>query len=195
MASIFTLKDDDLNDKLNLDELYEKQQQINLDAVNLYKKILGRIHVRIKTTSRQRDNKQFCTYLIPEVMIGVPRYDHAECTAYIIKKLEDNGLNIKYIHPNLLFISWQHWIPGFVRSEVKKQTGMSIDGYGNITDNSKKTNAVAGIQTENANDMLMLDRKDLKPQKGVKLEKEFRLITITANYPHKNLKIIKDVNR
>ena len=35
-------------------------------------KILNRIHVRIRTTSRQKMNEQFCWYLVPEMIIGVP---------------------------------------------------------------------------------------------------------------------------
>jgi hypothetical protein len=64
-------------------------------------------------------------------MIGIPKYNHEACTAYVIDKLRDNGFVVKYTHPNLLFISWQHWIPSYVRTEIKKKTGVVIDGYGN----------------------------------------------------------------
>ena len=64
-------------------------------------------------------------------MIGVPRYDHGACIAFCIDKLKDNGFMIRYTHPNLLLISWKHWIPQYVRNEVKKKTGVVIDGYGN----------------------------------------------------------------
>ena len=37
-------------------------------------------------------------------------------------KLKENGFNIRYTHPNLLFISWKHWIPQYVRTEIKKKT-------------------------------------------------------------------------
>ena len=115
MATIFTLRDDDLTDKINMDELYEKQQQENLETLKLYQKILGRIHVRVRMASRQRSNEQFCTFLVPEVIIGVPKYDNGACIAYLIDKLNANGFNTKYIHPNLIFISWKHWVPGYVR--------------------------------------------------------------------------------
>jgi hypothetical protein len=36
-------------------------------------------------------------------------------------KLKTNGFNVRYIHPNLLFISWTHWIPGYIRTEFKKK--------------------------------------------------------------------------
>jgi hypothetical protein len=132
MDTIFTLDDpEDFRDKLNLDELYERKKQYDLNTLNTYNKILNRVHSRIRTTSRQHITEQFCFYVIPEVMIGIPKYNHEACTAYVIDKLRDNGFVVKYTHPNLLFISWQHWIPSYVRTEIKKKTGVVIDGYGN----------------------------------------------------------------
>uniref|UniRef100_A0A6C0BYS1 Uncharacterized protein n=1 Tax=viral metagenome TaxID=1070528 RepID=A0A6C0BYS1_9ZZZZ len=132
MDTIFTLGDsENINSKLNLDELYEKKQQHDLHTISIYNKILNRIHLKIKVVSRTNITNQFCWFVIPEMMIGVPKYDHGACTAYIIDKLRENGFVIRYTHPNLLFISWKHWIPSYVRNEIKKKTGVVIDGYGN----------------------------------------------------------------
>ena len=47
------------NEKLNLDDLY-KQQKITEDhKLKIYQKILGRIHNKIKYTSRLRNNSNF----------------------------------------------------------------------------------------------------------------------------------------
>jgi hypothetical protein len=136
--NIFTLSDEnDLTDKINLDDLFEKKREIAESKLVLYNKILNRIHNKIKLTSNQnRGKEQFIWYVIPEIMIGVSRYDVAECTGYIIRKLRENDLVVRYTHPNLVFISWAHWIPGYVRQEYKKQTGKVIDGYGNTNDNT-----------------------------------------------------------
>jgi len=118
-------------DKINLDELYERKKQSDIKKVSTYNKILKRIHSKIKITSRQRNNIQCCWYVIPEIILGVPIFDHVDCINYIMENLDENGFRIKYTHPNLLFISWNHWIPGYVRNELKKKTGLNIDGYGN----------------------------------------------------------------
>jgi hypothetical protein len=139
--NIFTLSDEnDLTDKINLDDLFEKKREIAENKLQLYNKILNRIHTKIKMTSRQNQGKeQFCWYLIPEMMIGVSRYNVAECTGYILRKLRENNFMVRYINPNLIFISWQHWVPGYVRQEYKKQTGHAIDGFGNeVEENDKK---------------------------------------------------------
>lgn len=134
--NIFTLSEEnDLTDKVNLDDLFEKKREIAEGKLLLYNKILNRIHTKIKLTSNNnRGKEQFIWYVIPEIMIGVSRYDVAECTGYILNKLRENDFVVRYTHPNLIFISWTHWIPGYVRQEYKKQTGNAIDGYGNIVD-------------------------------------------------------------
>lgn len=131
MSNIFNLENvNDFSEKLNMDELYEKKKQHDLKQLELFNKILNRIHIRIKKTSSQKLNEQFCWYVIPEIIIGVPKYDQAACIAYNIDKLKANGFNVQYIHPNTLFISWLHFVPTYVRNELKKKTGVVIDQYG-----------------------------------------------------------------
>lgn len=131
MSNIFTLDNlEDFSEKINIDELYEKKRQQDLNKLALFNKILNRVHVKIKTTSRQKVDEQFCWFLVPETILGVPKYDQASCIAYLMDKLKTSGFNIRYVHPNLLFISWLHWIPQYVRAEIKKKTGIKINEYG-----------------------------------------------------------------
>ena len=131
MSNIFTLENvQDFSEKISIDDLYEKKRQYDLNKLALFNKILNRIHVKIKTTSRQKMDEQFCWFVVPEMIIGVPRYDQGACIAYIIDKLKENGFNVRYIHPNTLFISWLHWVPSYVRTELKKKTGIVINEYG-----------------------------------------------------------------
>ena len=51
--------------------------------------------------------------------------------------LEENGFNVRYFHPNTLFICWDHWVPSYVRNEIKHKTGIIINEYGEkITENA-----------------------------------------------------------
>jgi hypothetical protein len=131
MANIFTLDNvTEFTEKLNIDELYEKKRQHDLNQLSLFNKILNRIHVRIRLTSRQKLNEQFCWFLVPEVIMGVPKYDQGACIAYLIDRLKENGFNVRYIHPNTLFISWNHFVPSYVRTELKKKTGIVVNEFG-----------------------------------------------------------------
>jgi len=183
MANIFTLENvSDFSEKLNIDELYEKKRQYDLNKLELYNKILNRIHVRIKTTSRQKIDEQFCWFVVPEVIIGVPKYDQGACIAYIIDKLKENGFNVKYIHPNTLFISWQHWVPSYVRSEIKKKTGMVIDEYGNKVVDEMEENSNGPV-----NDMFNI--KSQSQTKVVKsaMKQQKNFTPITSYKPQGNL--------
>ena len=92
MANIFTLENvADFSEKLNIDDLYEKKRQHDLNQLALFNKILNRVHVRIKTVSRQKIDEQFCWFVVPEIMIGVPKFDQGACIAYLMDKLTDNG--------------------------------------------------------------------------------------------------------
>jgi len=123
-------KEEALETQINLDELYERKQVRDLNTLVSYNKILNRIHTRIKTVARHQINEQFCWFIVPEVMIGIPKFDHGACVAYLLDKLQENGFNVRYTHPNLLFISWKHWVPSYVRNELKKKTGIVVDGFG-----------------------------------------------------------------
>ena len=128
---------DQIVEKIDMDELYNKKFEIEEHRRKTYGKILNRAHSKIKVTSRLKIKEQFCFYVVPEFMIGVPKYNLADCTNYVIDKLVENGFFVKFTEPNLLFISWQHFIPFYQRSEIKKTHGISVDGFGNIIGKNK----------------------------------------------------------
>lgn len=173
MSNIFTLENiEDFSEKINLDELYEKKRQSDLNKLDIFNKILNRIHVRIKTVSRQRKDEQFCWFVVPELIIGIPKYDQAACIAYLIDKLKGNGFNVRYIHPNTLFISWMHWIPSYVRTELKKKTGIVINEFGVKIDEEQEKNRIETNDIVDANEILLQKNTEIN-QKGKQPKKEY----------------------
>lgn len=169
MANIFTLENiDDFSEKLNIDELYEKKRQHDLNKLALYNKLLNRIHVRIKNISKQRIDEQFCWFVVPEIIIGVPKYDQGACIAYLLDKLKQNGFNTRYIHPNTLFISWQHWVPSYVRTELKKKTGIVVNEYGVKIDETKMLEDDVNHEPTNPNDFLFNKKEENTNNKSQK---------------------------
>ena len=179
---------------MNIDELYEKKRQYDLSKLALYNKILNRIHVRIRTTSRQKIDEQFCWFVVPELIIGVPKYDQASCIAYLMDKLKENGFNIRYIHPNTLFISWLHWVPSYVRTELKKKTGIAIDEYGQKIqesdggdNNNGKYNSKLKIEDKNPNDLMFnLKTPGSQQQNPDNLKQKRNYTPITSYKPSGN---------
>ena len=169
MANIFTLENiEDFSEKLNIDELYERKRHHDLNKLELFNKILNRIHVRIRMTSRQKIDEQFCWFVVPEVIIGVPKYDQGSCIAYLLERLADNGFNVKYIHPNTLFISWGHWVPSYVRRELKKKTGIVVNEYGVKVDEQNKQ---ITSSSDNSYGLPLLTTKDIV--KPVTIKKDY----------------------
>lgn len=170
MSSIFTLDNiNDFSDKLNIDDLYETKKQQDIVKLELFNKMLNNVHKKIKLISRQRIDNQICWYLVPETILGVPKYDQASCIAYLMDKLKTNGFNVRYIHPNLLFISWMHWVPSYVRSEIKKKTGININEYGQlieVEDGENKTTT----EPENPNEYLLRKNEEMNAKEKQKKE-------------------------
>mgnify|MGYP001392698248 CR=1 FL=1 len=182
--------DEDFNEKLNMDELYKQKQESEEHKIKIYQRVLARAHKKIKATSRMRNSDKFTFFLLPEFILGVPRYNMVECTSYVIEKLIDNGFMIKYTHPNLLFISWKHYIPYYERTEYKKKTGINIDGFGNvITKKSKKK------ESENINNLLLKNSE--KPTKVKKTDfKDISSYKPTGKfiYDKETIKTIQTIN-
>jgi hypothetical protein len=188
MSSIFTLENiSDFSEKLNIDELYERKKQHDLNKMELFNKILNRIHVRIKTTSRQKIDEHFCWYVVPEMIIGVPKYDQGACIAYIMDKLTNNGFRVRYIHPNTLFICWNHWVPSYVRNELKKKTGVIVDEYGNRIGEENESSTNDSNNSNNSIHSLMIQAKDATAKKPRSTEQNKKNFTpINAYKPQGN---------
>jgi len=171
MSNIFTLDNiEDFSEKLNIDELYEKKRQQDLNKLALFNKLLNRRHVTIKTVSRQKIDEQFCWYLVPEIIIGIPKFDQGACIAYLMDKLKTSGFNVRYIHPNLLFISWAHWVPSYVRNEIKKKTGIALNEYGQKVEEGEDELKMISNNPSDPNDYLL---KQNDAQKDKQQKKEY----------------------
>lgn len=145
---------------INIDDLYEHKKKNDLNRLDIYNKLLIKMHSKIKIASRLRNSDNFCSYIMPEVLIGYPNYNLSDCLVYIMDRLQKDGFLTRYIHPNLLFISWNHWVPGYVRDEYKKKTGIAIDSYGNPINKNK-------------NVVSFNDSKESKMMNNIKMQNKF----------------------
>jgi len=133
--SVFLFADDEESSgKVNIDELYENKKTRDLKQLSIFNKLLNRIHTRIRVTGRKIKSDQHIWFTVPEFIFGHAAYNKAECIAYLVNKLQDNGFLVNYIHPNTMFISWSNWIPQYIRSEFKKKTGKIMNEKGDVTD-------------------------------------------------------------
>ena len=97
----------------------------------------------------------------------------------------DNGFHVRYTHPNLLFISWNHYIPYHTRLDIKKKHGVNLDEFGNIV--SKKNKEKKGPDNIN---LLMFNKKNEKISiQNKDMKKEYKNINTykpTGNFIYSN---------
>ena len=91
---------------IDINELNREIEKKDKLKEDIYELILEKCHVRIKTSAAS-NNLGYCFYTIPRYIYGVPIYDYYACLKYVVSALSKNGFDLKYTHPNLLFISWK----------------------------------------------------------------------------------------
>ena len=95
-----------MNPQIDMNELDLEAQKKVYKRLEIYNKILKDCHNKIRFNSKL--DRKYCFFLIPEFIFGTPLYDIEELRDHVIKSLEKNGFKLMYIHPNWLFISWDH---------------------------------------------------------------------------------------
>ena len=84
---------------------------------------------------------------------------------------------VKYTNPNLLFISWNHYIPPQQRRDYKKKTGITINGFGEELRSKNKDIK----KSDNPNELLLKD-------KNISVKKKIMLLSKIST--HINPKVI-----
>lgn len=102
-----------MNRQLDITELFQKKVQREEMRLSVYDTILERVHRRIKLVASQDGGLTFTTFVLPEVMIGQPLFNAEQCRSFVITSLVKNGFRVRYNHPNLLLISWEHLRPEY----------------------------------------------------------------------------------
>lgn len=103
--------------QIDIQELFQKKVEREEMRLAVYDTILERVHRRIRLVASQDGGMTFATFLLPEVMIGQPLFKSDQCRSFVITSLVKNGFRVRYTHPNLLFISWEHMRPEFEKAE------------------------------------------------------------------------------
>jgi hypothetical protein len=93
--------------QLKPSELFDKRREKDGARLKSYNKILEQIYTRIKTASREGADP-WIIYTIPPFIIGLPKIDLEDCIVYIVYMLRQQGYEVRYTYPNLLYISWKH---------------------------------------------------------------------------------------
>lgn len=91
---------------IDINDLHQKTRELKERKLKIYDQVLKKCHHRIKLVSKLTPLNQWCFYIIPKVLFGIPLYNLSECVEYLVKMLSQNGFKVAYTHPNLLLITW-----------------------------------------------------------------------------------------
>ncbi len=92
--------------KLQPKHLFEKREKRDAARLKSYNQLLEQIQHRIFTTSQLPGNPSYLIYSVPPFILGLPSMDLEDCIVYLVFQLRQNGFEVRFTYPNLLYISW-----------------------------------------------------------------------------------------
>lgn len=117
---------------IDIDKLFVAADKRAKHQIFLYERILARVHTHIRDFNKFAPTAKQTAFSVPPILFGEVDYLLDDCIAFIMRRLEDNGFSVWLSGLNRIYISWNDWIPDYVRSEYQKQTGNTIDARGQV---------------------------------------------------------------
>lgn len=118
--------------KVNLDDLFAKRKEKDLRRLALHQRMLQALHRSIRTVSRRPTDNTSLWYTVPDVVLYATCYDPAHFIAFALDALRENAFHAEFIPPNTLFVSWAHYVPTYVRDQIRRQLGIRVDALGRV---------------------------------------------------------------
>ena len=91
---------------ININKLRNDVELREQKKHKIFDKILELCYNRI-LNSNQKNDDYSCTYIVTNVVFGLPLYDVNDCVTFIINKLIDKGFDVVYAFPTTIHISWK----------------------------------------------------------------------------------------
>jgi len=91
---------------ININKLRNEVELREQKKIKIFDKILELCYQRI-LNSNQKNDDYSCTYIVPNVVFGLPLYDVNDCVSFVINKLIEKGFNVVFAFPTTIHISWK----------------------------------------------------------------------------------------
>lgn len=153
-----------MNNIVSIQEFLNNREK---NKLIIYNDILEKCFKRIENSVYK--NELFTIFIVPDFIIGKPKYNFSNCIQYLIFRLKKNGFSIKYFYPNALQISWKYQDFNKILDEEKN----------NLYIKDKKPKMILpknrNYDLRNKNDIILnFNKKENKKQK--KTENKFKAI-------------------
>ena len=137
---------------LNINELFNDQTKKEKHQEEIYDNVLKQCHKKILRAAKLNPYTNYCFYVIPKFIYGIPLYDLNKCINYLVINLSKNGFKINYTHPNLLIITWFKKEDTKINNDIlfnTKSNVKSINDYKPSGTLIYNTNYLKDINTKN----------------------------------------------
>jgi hypothetical protein len=146
-------------DFINLDDLYAPHIHRDQTKYKFYNEVLQRCLKKIKKTNDDLKELE-CYYSIPKFIIGGPLYDFNDIKAYIMYKLDNNGLKVTDVSPDRIHISWKPQdINRYKYEKNMKKKMKAIEEKYNVAESKTVTKTIKN--KKNANDNAMSNETEV----------------------------------
>ena len=93
------------NYDINIKEIQKIHNEKIINKLKYYEKILQKCFFKIRQSVFNEES--YCIFTVQSYLKGFPIYNVKQCIFYIMNKLKKNGIDSKFIYPNIIFIQWK----------------------------------------------------------------------------------------
>jgi hypothetical protein len=91
---------------LNINKLRNEVEERENKKNKIFETILDLCYQKILNMNKQ-NNDYNCTFIVPNVVFGLPLYNVGDCVVFIMDKLVEKGFEIYFAPPTTIHISWK----------------------------------------------------------------------------------------
>jgi len=91
---------------VNINKLRSDVEEREKKKIKIFENILEMCYQKILNTNKKSDDYS-CTFIVPNVVFGLPLYNIGDCITFIMDNLVKKGFEIYFALPTTIHISWQ----------------------------------------------------------------------------------------
>jgi hypothetical protein len=91
---------------LNINKLRSDVEEREKKKKKIFENILEMCYQKILNTNKKSDDYN-CTFVVPNVVFGLPLYNVGDCITFIMDRLVEKGFEIYFALPTTIHISWK----------------------------------------------------------------------------------------
>ena len=143
---------------LNINKLRSEVEEREKKKIKIFENVLEMCYKKILNTNKQYDNYS-CTFIVPNVVFGLPLYNIGDCVQFIMDKLIEKGFEIYFALPTTIHISWKPEIAQDTNTQYLNQNNQ-IEYYNTLNPEKQLIIKYNGPSRKNINNQINNTQKN-----------------------------------